>query len=284
MLEYWQEHTRRFGNLDYERDPDGLANVCGPGQPLWLSEYLARFQRQVFDELLTRLGRPRPGATALDVGTGAGRWAKVLADGGYETTGIDLQGKLIEDNRRRFPELEFHVIAVQEYETDSPLDLVSSVTVLQHIPFDEQKVVVRRLREMIKPGGHAIVLEHIVGQSPHVFSRTVAGWRAVFRDASFRCVATRRYNYSPTVRSYAAVRHRLKQPHWTKKRDAQLRPEDLVARTPRRVDVGPSRVLGAADRALLRTAVAVDGAVEPHLITLQPHRFARDCGFLFRAS
>jgi 2-polyprenyl-3-methyl-5-hydroxy-6-metoxy-1,4-benzoquinol methylase len=285
MLDYWQAHARRFGDLDYRRDPAGLANVCGPGQPLWLSEYLARFQRRVYEELLSSFPAPATSSTALDVGTGAGRWAKLLADAGYRTTGIDLQGKLIEDDRRRFPHIEFHEIALQDYQPQEPFDLVSSVTVLQHIPFEEQIVCVRRLRGMMKPGGHAIVLEHILDQqSPHVFSRAVDEWRAVFREARFECLAARRYNYSVALRSYSALRKHLSRPDWIRRPDAELRPEDLIARKAQVVPTGPFRVLRVVDRAGMRMAVASDCVLEPRLISRQPHHpRAANCGFLFRA-
>lgn len=287
MLDYWQAHARRFGDLDYRRDPAGLANVCGPGQPLWLSEHLARFQRRVYEELLSSF-RVATSSTALDVGTGAGRWAKLLADAGYRTTGIDLQRKLIEDDRRRFPHIAFHEIALQDYEPQEPFDLVSSVTVLQHIPFEEQIVCVRRLRGMTKPSGHAIVLEHILDQqSPHVFSRVVDEWRAVFREAGFECLAARRYNYSVALRSYSALRNqlsRLSRPDLKSRPDAELRPEDLIARKAQAVRTGPFRLLRVVDRAGMRIAVAGDCALEPRLISRQPHHpRASNCGFLFRA-
>jgi 2-polyprenyl-3-methyl-5-hydroxy-6-metoxy-1,4-benzoquinol methylase len=283
MVEYWREHGRRFGNLDYERDPGGLANVCGPGQPLWLGEHLARSQRRIFGHLLRSVEPPRPEERALDVGTGAGRWAKVLADAGYVTTGIDLQGSLIADNRVRFPELEFHEVSVQDYRSESPFELVASVTVLQHIPFDEQAIVADRFRELTKPGGHVIVLEHILDQSPHVFSRTAEGWRALFGEAGFECVAARPFNYGPAVRSYSAVRTLFKSPSWTGRDDEALRPEDLVAQPQRAARSGPHRALRAVDRAALRTAVALDGPLEPLLVRFRTRRPGpADCGFLFR--
>jgi SAM-dependent methyltransferase len=284
MLDYWEAHARRFGDLDYGRDPGGLANVCGPGQPLWLGMHLARFQRHVFEELLSGVPSPAPGATALDVGTGAGRWANLLAEAGYRTTGIDLQRRLVEDNRRRFPQIEFHVVAAQDYEPEAPFDLVSSVTVLQHVPVDQQIAAIRRLHRITKPGGHAIVLEHILDQAPHLFSRSVDEWRSVFREAGFECLAIRRYNYGPALRWYSAIRKRLKKPDWRRASDADLRPEDLVARKAEPVRPGVSHAARVGDRTLMRIAVAVDGALEPRLISRQPHGArAADCGFLFRA-
>jgi trans-aconitate methyltransferase len=284
MVDYWDAHARRFGDLDYERDPGGLANVCGPGQPLWLSRHLARSQLRVFEELVSALPRPAPDATALDVGTGAARWARLLAEAGYRTTGIDLQHNLIEDDRRRFPGIEFHEVALQEYEPEGEFDVVCSVTVLQHIPFEEQVVCIRRLREMTKTGGRALVLEHIVDQSPHVFSRTAEGWQAVFEDAGFECLAMRRYNYNPALRSYSALRKHVKRPDWTRRSDADLRPEHLVAQKAEPAESGRRRILRFGDRALMRLAVTADRGLEPYLVSRQSSiRAPADCGFLFSA-
>lgn len=283
MLEYWREHGRRFGALDYERDPGGLANVCGPGQPLWLSEHLARSQARVFAQLLCRVEHGPSGARALDVGTGAGRWARILAEAGYLTTGIDLQGKLISDNRVRFPKLEFHEISVQEYRPETPFELVSCVTVLQHIPFEEQTVVARRLRELTRPRGYMIVLEHILDQSPHVFSRTADGWRALFAEAGFECLVARPFNYGPAMRAYSAVRTPFRSPSWMSRSDETLRPEDLVARPEHTAGSRRHRVARAVDRAVLRTAVVLDGGLERVLVRRQSRRpRPADCGFLFR--
>jgi trans-aconitate methyltransferase len=283
MLEYWREHGRRFGDLDYEFDPDGLANVCGPGQPLWLSEHLARSQRRIFRYLLGLLPAHATDAKALDIGTGAGRWAKVVADAGYTTTGIDLQPKLIADNRARFPSLEFHEVSVQEYRSESPFDLIVSVTVLQHIPFEEQTGVVERLRELTCPGGQVILLEHVLDQSPHVFSRTREGWQALFVKAGFECLADRPFNYGPAMRCYSALRARFRSSVWTTTSEELLKPEDLVAPRQRAARAGAHRLLRAADRAVLRAAVVLDGAFEPLLVRLRARRpRPADCGFLFR--
>jgi 2-polyprenyl-3-methyl-5-hydroxy-6-metoxy-1,4-benzoquinol methylase len=285
MLAYWQEHARRFGELDYARDPDGLANVCGPGQPPWLGEHLARSQRRVFAELIARVGRPAPAARALDVGTGAGRWARTLADAGYRTTGIDLQTRLVEDARARFPELEFEAIAVQDFRAEEPFDLVSTVTVLQHVPFAEQRVVAQRLRELLRTGGHAVVLEHVRDQAPHVFSRTADGWDALFRDAGFALVHACPFGYNPALRGYSALRRRLRRPEWSRRDAAELRPEDVVARRPRAPGGGVKGALRRVDRGVMRATVSLDGVLEPVLVARRTRRLApTDCGLLFRAS
>lgn len=284
VLEYWRLHDRRFGDIDYGRDPEGLSNICTPGQPIWLGRYYARFQRRVYEKLLNMIARPGSAGRALDVGCGAGRWCVLLAERGYRVTGVDLQPTLIEENRRRFPEIEFVEGMLQEFTSPERFDLVSSVTVLQHLPFSEHTRAVARLRDLTAAGGHAIVLENVRHQAPNHFSRTVAGWRALFEDAGFRTLAAEPYNYSPALRLLARVRVFLPAADGGAATDVSV--ESVIAK---QQDGDASRsplraVLGLGHRSLLRLAVSLDTRVEPLLIARRrPLLAPTNCGFLFQA-
>jgi SAM-dependent methyltransferase len=52
-------------------------------------------------DLVERAARPRPGAAILDVGTGRGRHARVLARRGYRVTGLDLSAHAVAVARAR---------------------------------------------------------------------------------------------------------------------------------------------------------------------------------------
>ena len=264
MLDYWRVHDRRFGDIDYSRDPEGLTNICAPGQPLWLGRYYARFQLEVYERLLSRIPHPAPGMRALDVGCGAGRWCALLARRSYRVTGIDIQPTLITENRRRLPEIEFFEVPLQDFTYDDRFDLVSSVTVLQHLPFDEQPRAIERLRDLTASGGHAVVLENVRDQAPERFSRTVSGWRSLFEDAGFRTVAIEPYNYSPTLRLIGRARAVF--PASVRQDSSELEVESVVARPEGRPDSPLRASLQLTHRALLRLGVAVDTRVEPRLI------------------
>src|SRR5262249_26787159 len=143
---------------------------------------------------------------ALDVGCGAGRWCRLLKDRGFQTVGIDLQPELVEQNRQRFPEIRFVQSAIQDYTSESCFDLISSVTVLQHLPFEEQAIAVRKMRELTKRGGFVIALENIEDQGQHVFANSIESWQQLFQSCSFRVVMRRRYDYSPFSRGVSALR------------------------------------------------------------------------------
>jgi 2-polyprenyl-3-methyl-5-hydroxy-6-metoxy-1,4-benzoquinol methylase len=200
MRRYWETHHTLRANVDWSNDPDGLDNVCHAGAPAWLNAYYARWQRNVYRALLSLLP-DETGRRALEVGCGAGRWCRLLFEQGYDVTGIDLQSALISHNREHHPAMDFHCCSLQEYEPDTPFHLVSSVTVLQHIPFGEQIPAVQKVRSTLIDGGHAIVLENIRDQAAHVFSRSIADWTDLFVGERLEVVTVRRYDYNPTLRA-----------------------------------------------------------------------------------
>jgi SAM-dependent methyltransferase len=278
--QYWQGHEAVVRHLDLLRDPDGLSVVCHAGEPLWLNRYYARFQRRVFMELLRLVPRPSPGATALDVGCGAGRWSRILADRGYAVVGIDVQAALLARNRARFPDISFECSSVLDYKAAFPYDLVSSVTVLQHLPFDAQRLAIRRIRESVTVGSNVLVLENVIDQGSHVFANSIGGWRSLFEHADFHMVAVRRYDYSPSLRLVGALRRATSN---------SLTAQPLASRPPAgRKATGTRGFVRQAPRALVTvanlSAVGVDYLLEAALVALQPPVPCVHAAMLFRAA
>jgi SAM-dependent methyltransferase len=59
---------------------------------------------------------------------------------------------------------------------DEVFDLVSAVTVVQHVPADAQSGVLREMRRVLRPGGYLMLLELTRGSGPHVFPHAPADW------------------------------------------------------------------------------------------------------------
>lgn len=282
MRRYWKTHSSVRADLDYNRDPDGLQNVCNVGAPLWVNLYYARWQKRVYEKLFCLTPPPSGNARALDVGCGAGRWCKLLSERGYRhVVGIDIQPELIKINRSRYSDCEFYCISIQDYHTDEPFDLISSVTVIQHIPSDDQKKTIEKLRGLIKPGGFAIVLENIHDQGPHVFANTIEEWQKKFHDAGFTTVAMQRYDYNPLSQVFRWIWLRLPLALRANQAESLLTPES-VAVPPVTKDVIKVGLRSTKQIALM-LGTLVDKIVEPVFVSTNIKLPSGHCGFLFKA-
>ena len=284
MERYWKAHDSRYARLDYERDPEGLGNILHAESPLWLNRYYARFQKMVYRNLFCLVPPCAQGARALDVGCGAGRWCRFLADCGYGTVGIDLQSELIERNRRAYPHIKFLCASIQQYVGDDLFDLVSSVTVVQHVPFEEQDAMIHKMRALLKDNGHAIILENIHDQGPHVFSNSIKEWRAKFEKAGFDLLAWQRYDHSFFLRFLKLTASGLQRAIPTLRRhrsEAEVVPELFMASLDQKG--GMKYFLRQMYRPVQGLAVGLDSLLEPLLIRCQFKFPTVHCGFLFKA-
>jgi ubiquinone/menaquinone biosynthesis C-methylase UbiE len=111
--------------------------------PVW-NEIVSPEGDEVFDAALERI----PSATrALDVGTGTGRGARVIAARfpDVEVTGIDVAPGMIEEARKLVPGASFHVADAADLPfEDESFDLVTHANM---IPFLDQ------VRRVLRPGG-----------------------------------------------------------------------------------------------------------------------------------
>jgi SAM-dependent methyltransferase len=59
---------------------------------------------------------------------------------------------------------------------DGEFDVVSDVTVVQHIPAAQQPQALLEMTRVLKPGGRLILFELIRGDDSHIFPRSPRGW------------------------------------------------------------------------------------------------------------
>ena len=278
---YWERHAEHRADVDLEEDPEGLANVCYVNAPQWLNRYHARLQRSVFERLLDLVPSPSAGGHALEIGCGSGRWCRVLREKGYAVTGIDLQESLIERNRQAMPEIDFATSSIQDFETSRTHDLVTSVTVLQHIPFAEQEAAIHRIGQLVHTGGRALILENARDQVPHVFPRSLDGWVQVFDAAGFRLVSAAPYDYGPATRvldmSLKAVQRLLSKLKRTKREDAPPSVDTFNTGLGSR-----GGVAGWLSPSLRRVALMLDSRLEPVLSARRPRLQPTHVGLLFQ--
>lgn len=280
---FWEVRDAEWAKTDHTEDTESLQNLIHAGQPLWFSRRWAGYMEAAYKGLFDLVPPPGPGANALDVGCGAGKWSRFLADRGYRTVGIDIQSKMIEENKCRHPDIEFHSAAIQEYSPGEKFDLVSSSTVIQHNPLAEQYFVVRKIRELLESGGHVIVLESArETPDPFTFPRDIEGWTKLFEGSGFRTLAVRRYHYnlflrlSSRIASVGRGPRRLGEKGSTQQDLGNSNLEELA-----RISA-PRKGHPALDLAK-RMAVELDARAEPVLSRANVPLGSYHCGFLFQA-
>lgn len=173
-----------------------------------------------FDDFAHRLGMrlsfsalgDLAGRRVLDLGCGRGRWSAEFASRGARVTGVDWSAEALEHARRRVPGAEFHAMPVTRLEFPAAsFDVVNSVTVIQHLPYEEHEKVLGEAARVLAPGGLFSLLELIAPQpGQHVFPRQPEEWVALAWQAGFIPLLARGCCYELVYRPYKFVVERLR--------------------------------------------------------------------------
>lgn len=104
------------------------------------------------------------GAPAVDIGCHDGVLTNLLAQKGYKPVGFDLNEKIVDAARRKFPELDFRVGSVSD---SAGLDRAITVCleVIEHLPPAEQPSFVAELADTC-PRGSTLLLSTPGRHSP----------------------------------------------------------------------------------------------------------------------
>ncbi|MDA2913981.1 glycosyltransferase [Acidobacteriia bacterium AH_259_A11_L15] len=190
MRSYWEKRAEL-----YELDP--YLAVC---RLLASHDYNERMHATQRRELLPVIGSllPVSGACVLEVGCGAGRWAKELETLGVCYIGVDISHGMLRQARRQGLSDFF----VQSGATSLPFasgsfDLVFTVTALHHIPYEEQPGAIAELVRVTRGGGFLVILED-VSQPPelfNMFSRLREKWIELFEQVGCQVVRTTPVRY-----------------------------------------------------------------------------------------
>lgn len=189
---FWDRACRAYGHTGY-------------GDPL-LHRYDQPVRLATIGRVLNRLfPRGLAGRSALDIGCGTGDFIGVLRGQGAKVIGIDISSVVIDATRNRYagdPDVSLQVGAIRDLSVaPASLDVITSVTVMQHVTDDEEFVrSLRILRTALRPDGRMVLLElspphsaavPIRDSAGYVYlkERPRAGWQAAFGRAGLKLIA-----------------------------------------------------------------------------------------------
>jgi len=201
LMPYWD----RLAN---ERAGDDPLKVVGyPGAPGWFNRFFARSQRRAVAGLIGR--ENLAGSRCLDVGCGAGRWCRWLASqGAASVVGVDPTAAILEVAKSVSPGMDFlPMSATQLGFAAESFDVVTCVTVIQHLRPEEQDLAAAELCRVLRPGGLLFVLDLIDTGDPGriVFPRPASAWVDLYRRSGLRLERWSGQEYVPLFRALTTL-------------------------------------------------------------------------------
>jgi SAM-dependent methyltransferase len=131
------------------RSDDGQPNPTG-------AEDMARYRGWI-DELAELISSP---SRILDLGCGSGLpGTKLLVEKGFEVVGLDFSEVQIERARRLVPGANLVRADMAEWDAEpASFDAVVSFYALIHVPLEDQRALLPRIRRWLRPGGYLMAI------------------------------------------------------------------------------------------------------------------------------
>ncbi|MBI3450762.1 MAG: methyltransferase domain-containing protein [Acidobacteria bacterium] len=175
---YWSERLREH---------PGLSGTGSSLAPLAWQRWLYCGKERAYLRLLRRASLDVRGVDVLDFGCGTGYFEDVWERlGARSTSGIDVVFEAIARLREAHPDRRYLRVDLSSEPADLALfghpDLITALDVLYHIVDDDALLaVLRRLVELLPPGGHVLFTDALREQetSPHVRFRSLNQWMQI---------------------------------------------------------------------------------------------------------
>lgn len=236
--------------------------------------------------MLLRKVRPIKNFRVLDVGCGSGRYIRLLSKEGAKVIGIDISNEIIDRCRRNFPDSKFYVLPVEEINSELGLfDLIVSSTVLQHVPDENKQESFLRIANIIRPGGHLLIIENQRDKADHIHGVSLWKWQQLGEQADLVLVKSRAADHRHLVTltlHLCNVFHVLTKFSWWKRK---------IGLSSKKINYGIENSIfdGTSFRSkiylkFVYISVMISYALEPLFNLFLPISYARHVGLLFRKS
>jgi len=184
---YWDERCKTVGHTGYANPI-----IYAYDQPLRI-----RAVQKIISELKISMDKK---LKILDIGCGVGDFTIMFAKKGAEVYGIDISKEAINIAKERASNLNNAIFMVGKVETmnfpDETIDLILSVTVLQHIPDNAFPLAVKNIVRCLKNDGYLIIFESVKQKKKapaFIIYRSEKDYEEAFRREG--CILIRKVGY-----------------------------------------------------------------------------------------
>ena len=122
------------------------------------SRELIKSRLRVYLPFVRRLKHLDATPRALDLGCGRGEWLEVLEEDGFDASGVDLDEEMLGACRERgLKASKADLLKTLPTLPSESVELISAFHVVEHIRFDDVRLLVREALRILKPGGLLIL-------------------------------------------------------------------------------------------------------------------------------
>jgi SAM-dependent methyltransferase len=189
---YWNTRARRYAS-------DPLRAACL--DDIDESRCIDGVQRALLRQAVRRLGGRAQlhGKVVLDFGCGSGRWVAFLRSYGLVYSGVDIAEDMLVIARRQHPDADLRPVdgSVIPY-ADRSVDLVWSVAVVHHNPYDVQERILAEMMRVLRPRGWLILFEGLgshAASGENYFPRPLSEWCELAAAGGLTCAWQRGATY-----------------------------------------------------------------------------------------
>lgn len=128
------------------------------------NDLLSLYQSRLWRRALTKAVDPKPGERILDIAAGTGTSSMALSRDGVHVVAADFSQGMLEEGRKRYPQLEFvFADAMKLPFKDGEFDVVTMSFGLRNV--SDHKVALSEFYRVLKPGGRLVICEfsHVRG-------------------------------------------------------------------------------------------------------------------------
>lgn len=150
-----------------------------------------------YGESLVELLDPKPGDRVLDVGCGTGHLTSRIARAGAVVIGLDSSEEMIATARSEYPDIEFVVADVANFDLGQSFDAIFSNATLHWVHRAEEAA--RCMARALRPGGRFVVEFGGKGNVRRIYCSLE---RAIQEIAGQNASAA---NYFPSIGEYASI-------------------------------------------------------------------------------